>query len=76
MIHQFKNYVLRQDTPRIKKVHKAMGKVLAAIEKYRLKTGQVICAVLPAQRQNPSRTMDAINEPGPWHEMAWRQRCV
>ena len=35
MIHQFKNYVLRQDTPRIDKVHKAMDRIFAAITKYR-----------------------------------------
>ena len=34
MIHQFKNYVLRQDTPRIDKVHKAMDRISAAITKY------------------------------------------
>jgi len=35
MIHQFKNYVLRQDTPRIDKVHKAMDRISVAITKYR-----------------------------------------
>ena len=35
MIHQFKNYVLRQDTPRIDKVHKAMDRISAAMSKYR-----------------------------------------
>ena len=34
MIHQFKNYVLRQDAPRIKKVHNAMDKIISAIESY------------------------------------------
>ena len=37
MIHQFKNYVLRQDAPRIEKVHKAMDKIKVAIESYRAK---------------------------------------
>ena len=31
MIHQFKNYVLRQDTPRIDKVQKAMDRISAAM---------------------------------------------
>ncbi len=35
MIHQFKNYVLRQDTPRIDKVHKAMDQISTAMTKYR-----------------------------------------
>lgn len=35
MIHQFKNYILRQDAPRIEKVHKAMSEISAAMDKYR-----------------------------------------
>ena len=35
MIHQFKNYVLRQDTPRIDKVHQAMDRISAAMARYR-----------------------------------------
>ena len=35
MIHQFKNYVLRQDTPRIQKVQAKMGAALSAIDRYR-----------------------------------------
>ena len=35
MIHQFKNYVLRQDAPRIKKVETKIGAALKAIESYR-----------------------------------------
>jgi methyl-accepting chemotaxis protein len=35
MIHQFKNYVLRQDQPRIRKVQVKMGAALSAVERYR-----------------------------------------
>ncbi len=35
MIHQFKNYVLRQDQPRIRKVQTKLGAALAQIERYR-----------------------------------------
>jgi methyl-accepting chemotaxis protein len=35
MIHQFKNYVLRHDQPRIRKVQAKMGAALAAIDRYR-----------------------------------------
>ncbi|NPA73004.1 MAG: HAMP domain-containing protein, partial [Gammaproteobacteria bacterium] len=35
MIHQFKNYVLRQDTPRIAKVQAKVAEALAAISGYR-----------------------------------------
>ena len=35
MIHQFKNYVLRQDAPRVEKVRKAMSGLRATIERYR-----------------------------------------
>jgi methyl-accepting chemotaxis protein len=35
MIHQFKNYVLRQDEPRIRKVQAKIGAALAAIDRYR-----------------------------------------
>ncbi len=34
MIHQFKNYVLRHDEPRIKKIIKAAGGALAALDAY------------------------------------------
>jgi hypothetical protein len=34
MIHHFKNYVLRKDTPRIAKVRVAAGEALASIEQY------------------------------------------
>ena len=36
---------------------------LSALE--RLENQQVTCAFLPAKRQNPARTMDAINGSGP-----------
>lgn len=35
MIHQFKNYVLRKDTPRIEKIQKGAANALATIEEYR-----------------------------------------
>ncbi len=35
MIHDFKNYVLRQDQPRIERIHRAMGAALAATQRYR-----------------------------------------
>ncbi len=34
MIHQFKNYVLRQDKPRIRKILNAAGGALAALDQY------------------------------------------
>ncbi len=44
MIHQFKNYVLRKDAPRLAKVRVAVGKVHASIEQYRE------AAIAPAER--------------------------
>ncbi len=35
MIHQFKNYVLRQDAPRIAKIESNLGKATSAIDLYR-----------------------------------------
>jgi len=35
MIHQFKNYVLRHDTPRVEKVHKAISDARSALAAYR-----------------------------------------
>lgn len=36
MIHHQKNYVLRQDSPRLDRIHQAIGAAMASVESYRL----------------------------------------
>ncbi len=54
MIHQFKNYVLRQDEPRIEKVRKAIAEIETTVDKYRS------LPLLPAENLALKNLMDVV----------------
>ena len=60
MIHDFKNYVLRQDEPRLRRVQQAGGAALTVIGQYRLKADRVENAALDEIESVVSHYLDQI----------------